>query len=364
MNLIRVCILDYDRQYAEALARSLALYAPDIQIELYPKELELNSVDVILINERDRDTLSKELAKSSILLSDEFASYLWKDFFEEKESTMYLYKYQQTAQIAAAVRLFYGKRYGKANPLLTLSQPPVLTGVFSGAGGAGCTSAAVTLGRRLAEEQARVLFLSFEEPDSSAFYLMDGEGIELTENEYPALDQYLYQLFQKQIEAPLCTYLSAFLYQDSFGLFSFYPSRGRNPLHDLTCCELYTFLECLGRFGGFDCIVMDLANGLREQTAYLLDCCDCKVLCERDDLCCRRKNERQLRRLEGEFQVSMEELFTIKRAAENLHEDTLAENQGEGVIEIVEAVRKLLGARDVFDQRDHRGGAQHYQFKA
>ena len=74
------------------------------------------------------------------------------------------------------------------------------------------------------------------------------------------MGRYLYHLFHKMAGEDVISempFLDGYVIRDEFGLETFAPTRGRNPLRELDPEEFSLFLDSLMQSGRYDTILLD-----------------------------------------------------------------------------------------------------------
>lgn len=364
MRSIRVCICDYDKQYVEAFAKVVALRCRDMEISIEMDDVFTKNFDILLFNQRDMFKVADELRQNCMFLCDDPVEWDWNTLWQLPPDEIKIYKYEAVPRIISAIRLFHGSRNGNCNPMLAIHDPPMLIGFFSGAGGVGCTLGAVSLGKFLASEyKQKVLFLSFEDIDSSHCYF------EMDHN-MPSSDEYLYHFFSKNMDNPHI--LSGFLHTDLSGMEAFYPGAGENAFCRLHPDALYQFLHHVGNTGMYTCLVLDLSTVFSQQQAYLLQCCDFMVMCQgADDPRSTEKCDRKLKQLGREFSIELDCILRMGFSRSDLENGGAAGEQrtisglqkGKEVKEIAEAIQERWNGKPSFGPRDYGGGPNGDQCK-
>jgi len=174
-----------------------------------------------------------------------------------------IYQYSPAGTIVAAVFDIYTHLTGRQFSLVRRDEVKVFA-FSSCCGGSGCT----TLTRAFCQEMARfrgkrVLCISLEVVESAGDFMPMAEGIK-TEGEF------LYRLLGKRTRP----FLDSYLVKDDFGVCSFSPPKGRNPLGDLTREDMNTLLAALMDSGRFDVIAADLSTCLSEAAVAVMDTAD------------------------------------------------------------------------------------------
>lgn len=171
-----------------------------------------------------------------------------------------IYQYSPAGTIVAAVFDIYTHLTGRQFSLVRRDDVKVFA-FASCCGGSGCT----TLTRAFCQEMTRfrgkrVLCISLEDVESAGDFMPVTEGIK-TEGEF------LYRLLGKGTRP----FLDSYLVKDDFGVCSFFPPQGRNPLGELTREDMNTLLAALMDSGRFDVIAADLSTCLSEAAVAVMD---------------------------------------------------------------------------------------------
>lgn len=174
-----------------------------------------------------------------------------------------LYKYCRAGRTVASVFDIYSHLTGHQARLVKRNDVK-LYAFSSSRGGTGCSTAA----RAVAQEFVRfrdkkVLYLSLEEIDSSGDFLILRDGVR-SEGEF------LYQLLGKGA----MPFLESYLVRDEFGISSFLPPAGKNPMRELSKRDMEQLLAALMQSGAFDVIIADLSTSLGEAATAVADAAD------------------------------------------------------------------------------------------
>lgn len=171
-----------------------------------------------------------------------------------------IYKYSAATSIVAALFEIYEALTGRC--AVNLKRQNVRLFAFTSAvGGAGCTTMAMAAAQEFCRFQGkRVMYLSFEEFESTGEYIKTEDGIKGTA-------VYLYNLFNKMYSEDKASenrtvrpFLEGHVVRDDFGIEAFAPSYGRNPLRELKADELSRFMSSLIDSCRYDVIVMDIGQ--------------------------------------------------------------------------------------------------------
>ncbi len=258
MEHISIALISDDRAYGKALGLGLLHVCRSFLIRLFtPQQFLQNgrkdAFDLVLwdgelpeIETEERERLIQLVEKPSMMRKD----------FHKKEFCLYRYNCAQ-AFVADLFEL-YGKLTGR-HPVNVMRQDIRLFAFVSCEGGAGCSTAAVSVGRELCRyHQKRVLYLSLEEVESTENFFSSYSGAK-------SMGRYLYHLFRSgtgEKDATQLPFLDGYVIRDEFGLETFAPTRGRNPLRELNSEEFFLFLESLMQSGRYDIILLDVGGAL------------------------------------------------------------------------------------------------------
>lgn len=272
-NLSLVIVTD-DREYGRALGQALLQLCSGMMIRIFRKEefflrrreyensgegaVFLSSADMILW-----DGPEAEVSYGGrIILLTEKPSMAVSDHVEKR---FCLYKYSQAQSIAAALFDIYSDLTGHHTVNVKRQQVRMLA-FASCCGGSGCTVAAMATAQELCRFRGRrVLYLSFEETESTGDFMNVSPGVK-------GIGVYLYHLFksrdtalrvpQGSVSEKNCPPVESYTIHDDFGVETFAPAAGRNPLRELSEDELDIFTASVIDSGRYDVIVMDIGSGL------------------------------------------------------------------------------------------------------
>ncbi len=172
-----------------------------------------------------------------------------------------IYKYCCARQMVSELFDIYGALTGRVPRSSHCGDVQIF--VFaSWSGGSGCSTVAVETARELNRFYGRkVMYLSFEETESTENFMQEHSGAF-------SLSRYLYHLLKNGGKAP---FIESYIVKDEYGVESFMPEKGRNPLKKLSVRELCTFLDAVISEGRYDTFVMDLGVGLSERDIMCFD---------------------------------------------------------------------------------------------
>lgn len=266
MENLKIAVVSPDEAYNRAFCMSLLHACRQIETTAYPTRqfvLEwadykgpgafYDRFDLILWS---GDEIQGFYGDNIIYLTDR-ASLVEMDFAGSRFS---IYRYAPAASIVAGLFDIYAHLTGRQFPLVRRYDVKVFA-FASCCGGSGCTTLTRSFSQELARFRGvRVLCVSLEEVESSADFLKVPEGIR-TEGEF------LYRLLGKGTRP----FLDSYLVKDEFGVCSFAPPKGRNPLGNLSGEDMRTLLTALMDSGRFDVITADLSTCLTEAAAAIME---------------------------------------------------------------------------------------------
>lgn len=270
MEHITIALVSDDQAYGKALGLGLLHVCRSFLIRLFTPQQFLQdgregSFDLVLWDgkmpeglpeEARGDLIEKYTAEQEYLIMlMEKPSMLKKDFYKKE---FCLYRYSCAQAFVADLFEIYGKLTGR-RPVNVARQDVRLFAFTSWEGGAGCTTAAVSVGRELCRyHQKKALYLSLEEVESTENFFSSYSGAK-------SMGRYLYHLFHDRAgeeQSPQLPFLDSYVIRDEFGLEAFAPTRGRNPLRELDPEEFFLFLESLMGSGRYDTILLDVGSAL------------------------------------------------------------------------------------------------------
>lgn len=266
MEHITIALVSDDQAYGKALGLGLLHVCRSFLIRLFTPQQFLqddheSSFDLVLWDGEAPEELSEEMTEKlnaeqeNILKLVEKPSMIKKDFHKKE---FCLYRYSCAQAFVADLFEIYGKLTGR-RPVNVVRQNVRIFAFTSWEGGAGCTTAAVSVGRELCRyHQKKVLYLSLEEVESTENFFSSYSGAK-------SLGRYLYHLFhdrEGEEQPPQLPFLDGYVIRDEFGLEAFAPTRGRNPLRELEPEEFFLFLESLMNSGRYDTILLDVGSAL------------------------------------------------------------------------------------------------------
>ncbi len=171
-----------------------------------------------------------------------------------------IYKYNPAGTVVAEIFDIYSHLTGRGFPLVKRDDVR-LVAFASYCGGSGCTILARSVAQELSRFRGRkVLVISLEDVESAGEFLTVPEGVK-TEGEY------LYRLLGKGVRP----FLEPYMVRDDFGVCSFAPPKGRNPLGELSADDMSVLLAALMDSGMFDVIAADLSTCLTEAAVTVME---------------------------------------------------------------------------------------------
>lgn len=259
MENISLLIVTDDKEYGKALGTGIINICRSFMVKVMNwkgvfNEKQYEKYDLILWDGKE----ASEVYGDKILLLSSDPANIVRNYQERK---FCLYKYSNIRVIVSALLDIYSFLTGKC--AVNLKHKDVKFLAFASAvGGAGTTTLALAAGQELCRFQGKkVLYLSFEEMESTGEYMECPPGIK-------GVGVYLYHLFKKDKGIP---FIESYIVHDGFGVEAFAPTKGRNPLRNISCDELNIFLSSLVEGGRYDVILMDLGNNLSDIDLICMD---------------------------------------------------------------------------------------------
>lgn len=266
MEMITILLVSEDIDYATTFAKCMAVK---------------NNRFLFTVAEKNSVSEEMNINKYDVLLLDGEYEWISPPFiqFVEKRVTSHitewqqlsLYKYDNVSCFESQVLLFYGLKTGRQETHLDKGHTKMLA-FQSSCGGSGKTSIALGLAQELRRfHDKKILYINFEEIESTPFYFRNEEGCR-------TLSEYLYYLNR---EETMGSYINSFTTKDTYGVETFAPSEGRNELKTLNIEELCSFFKILTQDGVYDYILVDCDGTLNEEIIWLLSVCDQIILVEK-----------------------------------------------------------------------------------
>ena len=253
MKTIKIEIVSDDRNYADALARSLSHISGIYSVSI-----------------RDCNEFLVQWRKKGSALRKEMDIILWDGvegekicsdniiWIREKEDIptdsaltggFSIFRYDTASMIHRRLIDIYRKLTGQSLPEGGSGDTRVLS-FLSWQGGSGCSTVCCAVGQELTRFYGkRILILSLD----SAGY--QPPGVQVYDSAF-SVDAFLYRLFHR----PDDMNMEQFILQDAYGVFHMVPSLGRNPLQDLSKEEAGAVMKRLMQAGSFDGVLIDGGN--------------------------------------------------------------------------------------------------------
>lgn len=269
MGNISILVITDDREYGRALGYALIHLCSQIFVRIMGKDEffdcrmscrdrymipDSESVDIIMWDGEEAETAFG----GRIVLLSEKQSMAAKDADEGKYC---IYKYSQVQAMIADIFEIYTLLTGNHIANINRNRTEIFSFVSCG-GGTGCTTLSMSVAQELCRFCGkRVMYLSFEEFEST------GDFIDCPAN-IKGAGTYLYHLLKpdrlKKIGSrdgentgPV---IDSHIVRSGFGMETFAPGRGRNPLKELTADEMGVFISSLTDCGRYDVIIMDIGS--------------------------------------------------------------------------------------------------------
>lgn len=294
MYTIRLLILLEDMDYAMALGKAIALKKLSYSVtvssfdELLLAEaflkMENNQYDILLLDGEPGDMT--DCGSTPLYIK---ALYLTEDI-GRKNKKGYIYKYGGLENICSEIQNTYRELSGK-NPSFFYDNNVKFIGFTSNAGGVGTSSLAIATGREFSSLMSRdILYLSFEDIDSTALYIPSDGG-------KSTINEYLYYFFTKEKDV-LNT--EGYVVKDNYGLWSFRPSKGPNQLPGLDPDQLLRFLQSISSNNKYSYVFLDFHGQANAYTELLMQCCQLVLLIDDGRPLSRWKNRKLLENISHE----------------------------------------------------------------
>lgn len=290
MSVSKILLADKDPEYGKALATAISNLHHEFEISIMNLEsgkkgkldpaIPFHEYDLVLLGgyqEELADSIGKKLKKRSgiVILSDDIVDSLVKQFERDTDQFRYIYKYSNLNDIISDLNYLAGSVAGKKS-LARKSSAPELIGFYSISGGTGKSVAAIGTARELSRfHDKKVLYLCFEEMPATELFFQNHA-------QRRNIGDYLYYLFEKK-NCDLCRRPSGFTSADHCGVETFYPTKGRNDLNNLSQEELIHFFKIISDSCRYDYVVLDLKGDLSEATLFLANQCGKIILMQNDD---------------------------------------------------------------------------------
>jgi hypothetical protein len=284
MKTINICLITKDPEYSMALSRSLQQYSKAFSLEIGSiqqgglvgklrqqqgkKTYEINDYDILLTDDMDAS------AERAVYLATDPAS-SWSD---EESKIFIIYKYQYVGSISNIIRLAHSA-YSNTEMCSNETEKTNIISICGSNGGSGCTTIALGVCQELARfNRKKVLYLCMEEFESTSAYFSEAKP------KANNITRYLYSMLHTS-EASSRT-PEGYVVSDEYGVSTFIPAKGRNPLRDLTCREFVLFINQITKNGIYSDLVLDCGNGLDDSivSAFQLSTWICHVIGKSTDV--------------------------------------------------------------------------------
>ncbi len=268
MEKVSIAIISTDKSYNDALAMSLVSVYPDFDIkEFSPREFLNQSrvyeggrdyyktFDIVLWAGNE---IYETYGDNIVFLTDK-ASLIVKDYNNSRFS---LYKYSGAHNLVGEIFEIYSHLTGRGS-LQMRKENVRLFGFASCCGGSGCSTIARAVGQEFSRfYDMRVLLISFEEVESTGD-MMPSISSAKTSGEY------LYKLLSHREKMGVTLeesfpFIESYIISNNYGLETFSPCIGKNPLRDINRDDIQRFIASLMDSGRYDVVVADLSSCLTE----------------------------------------------------------------------------------------------------
>ena len=272
MENIVIGIVSADQDYAKALGLSLLSVCDDFLIKYYEtnnfisdwNERDItDQFDLILWDGREvEDTYGGKL----ILLAEK-ASLVKKDFHEKNFS---LYKYSGASAITSELFEIYSCLTGRGTVFIRKDTVSLIA-FGSWEGGAGCTTVTLAVAQELCRFHGdRILIVSLETIESTSKHF--GYVPEIK-----SIGEYLYRVLPEAIISDdadtekTAPFFESYIVKDLYGIEAFAPSRGKNPLSELTEEDIQKFIATVIDSGRYDAVLIDMGTCLSKAAVAVME---------------------------------------------------------------------------------------------
>ncbi|MDO4870005.1 MAG: hypothetical protein Q4A65_06980 [Bacillota bacterium] len=266
---ISIGIVSASRDFARALSASLLSVCEDFLIKIYEtrefvREWGENNArfDLILWDGREIE----DTYRDNIVYLAEKASLVKMDVEARKFS---LYKYSGAAAMSAAIFEIYSSLTGRGAAFVRKDKVRLFA-FGSWDGGAGCTTLSLAAAQDLRRfHRGQVLLISLESVESTRRYFQ-------CVPELKSIVEYLYRIIPEEKLTPnrQMPFLDSYLMKDLYGVEAFAPSRGGNPLPDLSPDEIQKFIASIIETGRYDYIIVDMGSTITKAALAVMDMAD------------------------------------------------------------------------------------------
>lgn len=256
---IRIGILISEKEYGIKIGEYLASINSNFDIFVIQNNLDSKEIEMILLkqdiaiiddenNISNYFKISKETSTKFIFLNENIEK------FEKfnSENFIVLKKYESVKNINNEIE--YLNVLAKGSIAIIPKRRNVKVYVItSGAGGTGKSSIAISLSRDLSKRLSKkVLYLNME-----FFQIYDTYFIDMPKGKRNISD-FLYYLFKKSEGEKKISSTKSFIFIDSFGVRTFYPSGVQNQFNELSIEEIKFVFDTICETNEFEFIVVDL----------------------------------------------------------------------------------------------------------
>lgn len=290
MGTSKLLLAEKDMEYGRAFARAISNLHNEFEVtivnleencsEKYCDKLKFCDYDLILLGgfpNEIAETIGEQISSCDriVILTDHITETLMKQAENQEQHFWYLFKFGNVNDLISDLNYLIAFVTGKKSYLKKRFAPDLI-GYYGCCGGVGKSVIAIGTSRELSRyHDKKVLYLSFEEIPATELFIRNNPMSR-------SIGDYLYYLLEKQNEC-FCSHMGGFVSSDEFGVESFYPSKGRNDLNDLTQEELIYMLKFISDSNRYDFIALDLNSSLTKETIFLMTLCSKIILIENNN---------------------------------------------------------------------------------
>ena len=259
METIMIAIVTDDKEYGRSLSLGMLNICRGFIIRIFSAEeflRENKPFDIVLWDgEEVREAYGGRIVYLAEKSSEALKSISDKSFC--------IYKYSPAACMVASIFEIYEVLTGRR--AVNLKRQDVRLFAFSSfEGGAGSTTAALATAQELCRFSGKkVFYLSFEEIEAAEEYFINTPGIK-------GAAVYLYELFNREYGGAYLSkeslqhlpFLEGKVVRDDYGIETFAPSGGRNPMREVSPDELDKVMAAIIDSGRYDVVIIDLGQWL------------------------------------------------------------------------------------------------------
>lgn len=330
MENIVLGIVSADQDYCRALGLSLLALSDDFLIHYFDTKnfvRECNrdegdfmeQFDLILWDGKEiEDTYNGHL----IFLAEK-ASLVKKDYQNQKFS---LYKYCGASAMTSALFEIYSCLTGRGVVFIPKDLVSMIA-FGSWEGGSGCTTVTLAVAQELCRFHGnRILVLSLESVESTAGHFDYVPEIK-------SIGEFLYRVLPEKIidagsasQEKTVPFFESYIVKDLYGIEAFAPSRGKNPISELSEEDMQKLVATVIDSGRYDAVLIDMGTCLTKAAVAVMEMAD--------KLCFITKNQQVTRREEmylGHVMVCAgEETLSKAIRLTNMVKDASTDNKEEG----------------------------------